>query len=236
MTVEASRRGYAFATVRPRGERNFQTHTVSIVFVIEEGPRVYIERINVRGNTRTRDYVIRREFDIAEGDAYNRALIDRAERRLKNLDYFKTVKILTEPGSSRDRVDPRSSISKRNRPATSRCRAAIRPRTASLAEVSVSERNLLGRGLYAKASVTYGQRARGYRSRSSSPICSAIGSRSASTSSSASKCRRATCPTRPRRLGFGRGWASALREDSQLQLRYSLYRQEVKLPRHAEQL
>ena len=58
----------------------------------------------MRGNTRTRDYVIRREFDLSEGDAYNRALVDRAERRLKNLDFFKSVKITTEPGSSSDRV------------------------------------------------------------------------------------------------------------------------------------
>ena len=105
MQIEASRRGFAFAVVRPRGDRNFEAHTVSIVFAIDEGPRTYIERINVRGNTRTRDYVIRREFDLAEGDAYNRALVDRAERRLKNLDFFKTVKITTEPGSSSDRID-----------------------------------------------------------------------------------------------------------------------------------
>ncbi len=104
MQIEASRRGYAFAVVRPRGDRNFDAHTVSVVFAIDEGPRVYIERINVRGNTRTRDFVIRREFDISEGDAYNRALVDRAERRLKNLDFFKSVKITTEPGSSSDRV------------------------------------------------------------------------------------------------------------------------------------
>ena len=89
MQIEASRRGYAFASVRPRGDRNFENHTVAIVFAIDEGPRTYIERINVRGNTRTREYVIRREFDISEGDAYNRALVDRAERRLKNLDFFK---------------------------------------------------------------------------------------------------------------------------------------------------
>src|ERR1700719_3738213 len=92
MQIEASRRGFAFAIVRPRGDRNFEAHTVSITFGIDEGPRTYIERINVRGNTRTRDYVIRREFDISEGDAYNRALVDRAERRLKNLDFFKSVK------------------------------------------------------------------------------------------------------------------------------------------------
>ena len=99
MQIEASRRGYAFAMVRPRGDRDLENHTVSITYAIDEGPRTYIERINVRGNTRTREFVIRREFDISEGDAYNRALVDRAERRLKNLDFFKSVKIATEPGS-----------------------------------------------------------------------------------------------------------------------------------------
>src|SRR6516165_1738959 len=104
MTVQAAKHGYAFANVRPRGERNFETKTINLAFVVEEGARAYIERINVRGNTRTRDYVIRREFDLGEGDAYNRALVDRAERRLKNLGFFKTVKITNEPGSAPDRV------------------------------------------------------------------------------------------------------------------------------------
>src|SRR5690606_24254770 len=74
MSIEASRRGYAFAVVRPRGDRNFENRTVALVFSIQEGPRNYIERINIRGNLRTREFVIRREFDIAEGDACNRAL------------------------------------------------------------------------------------------------------------------------------------------------------------------
>ncbi len=104
MTIEAARQGYAFAAVRPRADRDYQTRRINLVFNIEDGQRVYIEQINVRGNTRTRDYVIRREFDVAEGDPYNRALISRAERRLKNLGYFKEVKIITEPGSSPDRV------------------------------------------------------------------------------------------------------------------------------------
>ena len=85
MTVEVSKRGFAFAAVRPRGDRDVGNQKVNLVFTIEEGPRAYIERINIRGNTRTRDFVIRREFDVSEGDAYNRALIDRAERRLKDL-------------------------------------------------------------------------------------------------------------------------------------------------------
>src|SRR5580658_3416150 len=104
ITVELTKHGYPFATVRPRGDRNAQTRTVSVAFVVDEGVRAYIERINIRGNTRTREYVIRREFDVGEGDAYNRALIDRAERRLKNLNYFKNVKITNEPGSAPDRI------------------------------------------------------------------------------------------------------------------------------------
>jgi len=104
MTVEAAKKGFAFATVRPGADRHNENRTINLVFSIEEGQRAYIERINIRGNTKTRDYVVRREFDLAEGDAFNRALISRAERRLKNLTYFKNVKITTEPGSAPDRV------------------------------------------------------------------------------------------------------------------------------------
>ena len=107
MQIEASRRGYAFAAVRPRGDRNFEAHTVSIVFAIDEGARTYIERINIRGNTRTRDYVIRREFDVSEGDAYNRALVDRSERRLKNLDFFKSRENHHRTGFFNGSRDPR---------------------------------------------------------------------------------------------------------------------------------
>ena len=117
VTVEIARHGYPFATVRPRGDRNPQQRTIGVVYVVDEGVRAYIERINIRGNTRTLDYVIRREFDISEGDAYNRALIDRAERRIRNLSFFKTVKITNEPGSAPDRVvinvDRRGAVDRR---------------------------------------------------------------------------------------------------------------------------
>ena len=96
--------GYPFAQATPRITRDADARRIDVAFVIDQGPRTYVERIEIHGNTRTRDYVIRREFDIAEGDAYNKALIDRAERRLKNLNYFKTVKISNKPGSAPDRV------------------------------------------------------------------------------------------------------------------------------------
>ena len=129
-----------------------QTQTINLAFVVEEGPRAYIERINIRGNTRTRDYVIRREFDIGEGDAYNRALIDRAERRLKNLNFFKTVKITNEPGSAPDRVVINVDVEEKP---TGEFSIAGGYSTADgfIAEASVADRNLMGRGQFAKASV-----------------------------------------------------------------------------------
>src|SRR3569623_337328 len=160
MTIEASRRGYAFANVRPRGDRNVQNHTINLTFVVEEGARAYIERSNVRGNVRTRDYVIRREFDIGEGDAYNRALIDRAERRLKNLGFFKSVKITNEPGSAPDRVVVNVDGEEQ---ATGQFSVAGGYSTADgfISEVSIADRNLMGRGQYAQAKVSYGQYSRG---------------------------------------------------------------------------
>ena len=161
MTIEAAKRGYAFATVHPRGDRNYQKRLINLVFVVDEGRRAYIERINFHGNTHTRDYVIRREFDLGEGDPYNRALIDRAERRLKNLDFFKSVKITTEPGSAPDRVVVNVDLEEKP---TGQFSVSGGYSTADgfISEVSVAERNLGGRGQYAKASVSYGQHVRGF--------------------------------------------------------------------------
>ncbi|MBC2773784.1 outer membrane protein assembly factor BamA [Rhizobium sp. AQ_MP] len=96
--------GYPFARVVPRGDRNFETNTIGVTYLVDQGERAYVERIEVRGNTRTRDYVIRREFDISEGDAFNQETISRAKRRLEALGFFSSVNISTQAGSSPDRV------------------------------------------------------------------------------------------------------------------------------------
>ena len=229
MQIEASRRGYAFAIVRPRGDRNFEAHTVTITYAIDEGPRTYIERINVRGNTRTRDYVIRREFDLSEGDAYNRALVDRAERRLKNLDFFKTVKILTEPGSSTDRVVLVVDLEEKSTGDFS-VSGGYSTTDGALAEVSISERNFLGRGLFAKASVTYGQYARGYSLSFVEPYLLdyrvALGLDLFQRQQLANSYISYGTST----LGFSPRLGFALREDLSLQLRYSIYQQKISLP------
>jgi outer membrane protein insertion porin family len=229
MTIQASRLGYPFATVRPRGDRNRDTQTVSLVFVVEDGPRTYIERINVRGNNRTRDYVIRREFDIAEGDAYNRALVDRAERRLKGLDYFKTVKITNEPGSSPDRIVLNVDVEEKST-GDFAIQGGYSTSDGLLGEVSVSERNLMGRGLYAKATVSWGTRSSGYSLSFADPYF--LGYRIAWGVDLYQREQKAanTLSYDTKTLGGGTRLGFALREDLTMQLRYSLYRQEVTLP------
>jgi outer membrane protein insertion porin family len=229
MQIEASRRGYAFAIVRPRGDRNFEAHTVSIVFAIDEGPRTYIERINVRGNTRTRDYVIRREFDLSEGDAYNRALVDRAERRLKNLDFFKSVKIVTEPGSSTDRVILVVDLEEKSTGDFS-VSGGYSTTDGALAEVSISERNFLGRGLYAKAAVTYGQYARGGSLSFVDPYLFDYRVALGLDLFYREQLANSYIAYGTKTLGFSPRLGFTLREDLALQLRYSIYQQEIQLP------
>ena len=229
MQIEASRRGYSFAVVKPRGDRNFEAHTVSITFAIDEGPRVYIERINIHGNTRTRDYVIRREFDISEGDAYNRALVDRSERRLKNLDFFKSVKITTEPGSSSDRVVLNVELEEKSTGDFS-VSGGYSTTDGALAEVSISERNLLGRGLYAKASVTYGQYARGVTLSFVEPYLLDYRVAAGIDVFYREQLPNSYISYGTRTVGFSPRLGFGLREDLSLQLRYSLYQQQITLP------
>jgi outer membrane protein insertion porin family len=229
MTIEAARQGFAFATVRPRAARDNQTRTVNIVFMIDEGQRVYIERINIRGNTRTRDYVIRREFDVAEGDAYNRALVNRAERRLKNLNYFKTVKITPEPGSAPDRVILNVDVEEQST-GEFQVSGGYSTQDGWLAEVSVSERNLLGRGLFAKAAVQYGQYARGASVSFVDPWF--LGYHVAFGIDIFGKIQNPTnfISYSTTTYGFSTRLGFALREDLALQVRYTLSHQQVSLP------
>ncbi len=161
MTTTVASKGYAFSQVRPQGNRNPQTGTIDIQYIVEEGPRVYIERINVRGNTRTRDYVIRREFDVGEGDAYNKVLVDKAEKRLNNLGFFKRVRITNEPGSTPDRVIVNVDVE--DQP-TGQFSIAGGYSTSDgfIAEVSLSESNFLGRGQFVRISASNGQYSSGY--------------------------------------------------------------------------
>jgi len=229
MTVEMSKRGYAFAQVRPRGDRDLQGRIINVTFVLEQGARVYIERINVRGNTRTRDTVIRREFEIGEGDAYNRVLIDRAERRLKNLNFFKTVRITNEPGSAPDRIVINVDVEEQS---TGEFSIAGGYSTAQgfLAEVSVAERNLLGRGHYIKGAVQYGQYARGLEFSFAEPYFLDYRLLAGIDLFGKETLQNNYQSYNSRTVGGGLRLGLPLREDLSLTLRYSAYEQKINLP------
>lgn len=164
LTERVAGTGYAFAQVTPRGDRNFETRTISVVYTIDQGPRTYVERIEIRGNARTRDYVIRREFDVSEGDAFNQVLIQRAKRRLERLEFFETVNIATAPGSEPDQVVLVVDVVEKS---TGEFSIGGGYSTGGQSpgfsvEGSVSERNFLGRGQFIRVSAGGGEDTRNY--------------------------------------------------------------------------
>jgi outer membrane protein insertion porin family len=233
MTIELAKRGYPFGTVRPRGDRNPQTRTIGVVFVVDEGTRAYIERINIRGNYRTRDYVIRRELDINEGDPYNRALVDRAERRIKNLNFFKNVKITDEPGSAPDRVVVNIDVEEQSTGDFS-IMGGYSTADGWLAEVSLSERNLLGTGRFASAAVTYGQYVRSVELNYAEPYFLDTRSSLGVGLFAKETLANSYLSYGTESLGGTVKWGIPIREDLGFQLRYSLYTTKITLPTYLD--
>ncbi len=137
--------GYAFVDVQPRLERDRENKVINLTYDIQEGPRVFIERIDISGNVRTLDKVIRREFRLVEGDAFNTARLRRTRQRIQNLGYFSRVDIRTVPSDSPDKTVIEVDVQEQ---ATGELTFGIGFSTAEgpLADVGLRERNLLGRG------------------------------------------------------------------------------------------
>ena len=138
-------RGYAFVDVRPRIERNKEKRIISITFDVQEGPRVYVERINIKGNTRTLDKVIRRELEFAEGDAFSTSRIEDSRRRLKNLGYFETQDISNTPGAQPDTTDVTVEVKEKPTGEVS-LGAGYSTTDGVIGDVGVREKNFLGTG------------------------------------------------------------------------------------------
>ena len=165
LTEHVAGLGYAFAQVTPRGDRNFENRTISVVYTIDQGAKTYVERIEIRGNTRTRDYVIRREFDVSEGDAFNQVLIQRAKRRLEALGFFETVEVSTAPGTEPDQVIlVVDVVDKSTGEFSVGAGYSTGGETAGPSiEGSITERNFLGRGQFIKLSAGGGKNARDFQ-------------------------------------------------------------------------
>jgi len=153
--------GYPFAQITPRGDRDYANRTISVVYLVDEGTRAYVERIEIRGNTRTRDYVIRREFDLSEGDAFNQVLVRRAKKRLEDLKFFSSVDISTQPGSQPDRVVLIVDV-KDQSTGEFGIGGGYSNTGGFTATVDVTERNFLGRGQFIRGSVGGGVDTREY--------------------------------------------------------------------------
>lgn len=164
LTERVAERGYAFAQVTPRGDRNFENRTISVVYTVDQGAKAYIERIEIRGNSRTRDYVIRREFDLSEGDAFNQVLVQRAKKRIEALDYFERVEISTAPGAEPDQVVLVVDVVEKSTGEFSIGAGYSTGGDTPGASVqgSVTERNFLGRGQYIRLSAGGGKDSRDF--------------------------------------------------------------------------
>lgn len=159
MAYEATAQGYSFADVRARLDRDVATGTFNVTYLVDEGARIYVERINITGNTKTRDFVIRRELAFGEGDPFNRSMIIRGRESIQGLGFFSAVEVTTAPGSSADKVVLNINVSETS---TGEYGASAGYSTSDgvLGEVSLTERNFLGRGQYLRAAIGASQSGR----------------------------------------------------------------------------
>ncbi len=153
LTLEASRQGFVFAKVNPDIQRNEGANSLNITYSIVEGPRTYIERIDIIGNFRTEDQVIRRELKLFEGDAFNRILVDRARRRLTALDYFDKIDFREEEGSAPDKIVLIVELQEKSTGSIN-FSAGFSTTEYLIGSVSLQERNFMGKGYNAKIDTT----------------------------------------------------------------------------------
>jgi outer membrane protein insertion porin family len=145
ITDALGNRGYAFVEVKPQITRNRDARTIDITFDVQEGPQVYVERIDIVGNVRTLDKVVRREMRLVEGDAFNTNKLQRSKDRIKNLGFFKKVETSNTQGSAPDKTVVTVEVEEQSTGELS-LGAGFSTTDGPLADISLRERNFLGRG------------------------------------------------------------------------------------------
>ena len=145
MTDSAGNLGFAFVDIRPRVERDRENLTIALTYDIQEGPKVFVERIDIQGNVRTLDRVIRREFRLVEGDAFNSAKLRRSRQRIRNLGFFKTVEVANAEGSSSDKTVVTVDVEEQSTGDLT-FGAGFSTTDGPVGSISLRERNFLGRG------------------------------------------------------------------------------------------
>ena len=158
ITDALGNRGYAFVDIRPNVNRDREARTIAVTFEIQEGPRVFVERIDIIGNVRTLDNVIRREFRLVEGDAFNSAKLRRSQQRIKDLGFFKKVDVSNAQGSAPDRTVVTVQVEEQSTGEIS-FGAGFSTTDGPLGNINLRERNLLGRGQDLRLGFTLSARA-----------------------------------------------------------------------------
>lgn len=157
LTFAAGAQGYAFAQVRPRVSRNRDKRTIDMTYTVSEGPRVYVERVNISGNSRTLDRVIRRQMRLVEGDAFNKVLLDKSEKNIRGLQYFSKVDVSQQPGSASDKTIVNVAVQEQSTGSLS-LSFGFSSVDSAIIGVSLNEQNFLGRGLQIGTSVSLSRR------------------------------------------------------------------------------
>ncbi len=157
VSTRALNLGYAFAQVNPDVEPDPKTHTIAITLNVVDGPHVYIQRVDITGNTRTEDQVIRRQLTVAEGDAYNQTRVDASTKNIKDLGYFKDEKLTTSPGSTPQQVILNTAVTEQ---ATGQFSlgGGYSTQLGALINAGVSQNNFLGTGNDASINALLAQR------------------------------------------------------------------------------
>ncbi|MEZ5691848.1 MAG: outer membrane protein assembly factor BamA [Rickettsiales bacterium] len=157
MTDRLGDLGYAFVNIQPMITKDRTTQIADVDYVIKPGPRVYVERINISGNARTLDKVVRREFRLSEGDAYNNSKLKRSEQRINNLNFFEKVDIQKEQGSAPDKTVVNVDVTEKSTGEVS-IGAGFSSTDGVLGDFGISEKNLLGRGQELRTRLTLAAR------------------------------------------------------------------------------
>ncbi|MEL6997360.1 MAG: outer membrane protein assembly factor BamA [Pseudomonadota bacterium] len=153
LTDIAGQAGFAFVQVRPRVRKNTEDRVIDLSYQVAEGPRVFIERIEIEGNTQTLDRVIRREIDLVEGDPFDARKIREARRNIRGLRYFSSVEVDTEPGATEDRATLKVKVREQSTGSLS-FGVGFSTSAGPIGNVALSERNFLGRGQQLNLAVT----------------------------------------------------------------------------------
>ena len=153
IAFEAGQLGFAFVDIRPDLAIDRENRIVDITFDVNEARRIFVERINITGNSRTLDKVIRREFRLVEGDAFNRALLQRSEQRIRALGFFETVEMTQDPGDQPDKTVINVNVREQSTGELT-FGAGFSSDDGVLGDIGIRERNLLGRGQDLRAAIT----------------------------------------------------------------------------------